>query len=1567
MKFLLKNRVFLIFSLIILSVFAFGKIKAGSEHNFSHWAWSSNIGWISFNNITAGGGTNYGVHVCADDTDPVCTDVPIPKEDKLTGYAWSENIGWITFKPSELVGCPSGTCEARLDIGGTEQMSGWARALSYGDGWEGWISLRGVAQDSTPYGVYRNPVDNELYGWAWSDDIIGWISFNCDNPESACSNNYYVKLFGGDLNPPTVSVEGEPASWQKADACALIECIDPEGGECPPAYFRFRVYDYDPGSCPTEYSSYFAPDPGGVCGVAQHKISNHRWVCGAAKDAALNTGFSSDPVEFLVDQTEPSSQIDWPDSNSWFSDDFNLDTYDQDFDSGLDGTSCEFKVFSYDLSIPACGGVPGPACEYSTLWDQRTCNSPPNFPVKKITVGPGEMCGYEGKQTCWVHVRARDLVGNTHSPAEAKGSIRYYNIDWSEPEVGKLYVTDTPAEQTYPIQVLEGAFYDLKSHITDNVKVAGCDLYIDNVPWGSMDINPRGCDTDCTASSTQSLPVGTYNNNYVVCIDAMGNTSSSDPVTIEVIQNFDPQITEGPMASTTPSGGGIPGIDYCATPTTQSGCLVYFGVAANDDDGDPLTYTWNFGDGSIPVSGLDLTYTSHQYNVTNPSYTVTVTVDDGRGGIDIGTINLEVTEPTLFVDLCAGLDADASCYENSVTFAKPANNVDLKADVSGTMYGPISYYFDCNIGDGDCAESRSCSGSCPGGTDKCQALDQTTESYTAYDLCNYPPSSGADINYVRSSGITGTSFNFDIGSPNTDRLIIIFLGNEGSEQPVTQITVDGKNCNLVTKAHNVVGAHNHQEMWYCDEDDLGSSGGVVAVAFTGGDAGWAIHAHLYTEVSQSGPADFGIDQTSAGINTVTVSDINVPAGGLVIMGAGEGQGGLTVNNWTSPLTQRTNGPDPSSADLITASGIESSSQINKSYVATFSGAFNRGTGIVAVWPKIGAVGGVNIDGDPSVGIATGESIIIPHTVGVSGTNRLMLVGVSINNRNDEFVTNITWKGTPLSFVDSSTWSDDARVEIWQLVAPSTGSGNVVIIFGNPTNPDGPVDLNRAAIIGVMSFTGVNQDEPLGTYYGFSWYDTQSPSIDIPSGEGDLVFAVVSVEDETISSVGAGQTEHWNKTILVEYNDVTGGGSTKPGSPGNTTMSWDFSGSDHTAMGGVAIKPTLFYTAKVLVDRGASNYTDTVDITLLENDPPNLSWVGSGEPEYSSDGLDPEAGDSSTSFTYKVNYCDPDGDPPKSNSVKVHIKKGGVDIPGSPFDMTYISGNYSCGAGGSIYSFTISSLGYGDYTYTFVAQDKNLLYANPLSGTGPIINNPPQADMDCQQPTFSECGGQGCLCTTDATPWILYNQHTTFNINNNSHALPDEPEDYIAHSEWGIYYKNSGNQYGVTTTCTIDPVCDITLPSGMYPSQDAGLYSVVLMVRDTGGATDFDRHDFYVRREAIADFMCSLTGAAGTWQNCSLLTVSEGEQIYLRDNLDPLFYSQYSEASEGASSIVSRTWKINSLIFSQDNNPAPTITLGAGTNTIELTISDDMQRVSVPKEHSITVTLPLPEWKEVPPP
>ncbi|MBI2625192.1 MAG: PKD domain-containing protein [Candidatus Nealsonbacteria bacterium] len=153
-------------------------VQAG---NVSGWAWSENIGWISFNCLNQGvcASSNYGVDIA-------------PNGD-FSGYAWSENIGWITFNKSELQGCPSGACEAKVDKK-TAVVSGWARALANGDGWDGWIHLKG-----SNYGLSIDKTTAQFQGWAWGDMNAGWISFNCLNQGVCATSNYKVvtgaKLF----------------------------------------------------------------------------------------------------------------------------------------------------------------------------------------------------------------------------------------------------------------------------------------------------------------------------------------------------------------------------------------------------------------------------------------------------------------------------------------------------------------------------------------------------------------------------------------------------------------------------------------------------------------------------------------------------------------------------------------------------------------------------------------------------------------------------------------------------------------------------------------------------------------------------------------------------------------------------------------------------------------------------------------------------------------------------------------------------------------------------------------------------------------------------------------------------------------------------------------------------------------------------------------------------------------------------------------------------------------------------------------------------------------------------
>ena len=244
MKFLTKKIIFSGLGVILgigfwLSSSSFVSGVACTDHTFLGWAWSENVGWVSFSCKNTSTTIDYGV-----DKDP--------STGLLSGQAWAGNIGWISFNSAELAGCPSGACEARMS-NSTYAISGWARALaasSSASGWDGWIKLNGTATDasSTPYGVAMNNSTKELYGWAWggntanavSAGVIGWLSFNCSDRSSCGTIPYNVHLA---VSTP-VAANLTPPADTSANYCgdsASFEWLYQDQGDSPLNNYQFRV------------------------------------------------------------------------------------------------------------------------------------------------------------------------------------------------------------------------------------------------------------------------------------------------------------------------------------------------------------------------------------------------------------------------------------------------------------------------------------------------------------------------------------------------------------------------------------------------------------------------------------------------------------------------------------------------------------------------------------------------------------------------------------------------------------------------------------------------------------------------------------------------------------------------------------------------------------------------------------------------------------------------------------------------------------------------------------------------------------------------------------------------------------------------------------------------------------------------------------------------------------------------------------------------------------------------------------------------------------------------------
>jgi len=221
----------------------------------------------------------------------------------------------------------------------------------------------------------------------------------------------------------------------------------------------------------------------------------------------------------------------------------------------------------------------------------------------------------------------------------------------------------------------------------------------------------------------------------------------------------------------------------------------------------------------------------------------------------------------------------------------------------------------------------------------------------------------------------------------------------------------------------------------------------------------------------------------------------------------------------------------------------------------------------------------------SSGTGTGSSITVSHITG-SGTNHLMLVGISgYRVGADPTNPSVTYGGVALTLVgtQASPYTGE-RMWIYQLVAPASGTADVVVTFA--------ADMGGGAGVGVITFTGVNQTTPLGTFVSASGDSTTASVTNVSSATGWLVFDTLHYggPSSTIPTVGAGQTQQWNLDNLPgQYGYSHTCGSTKPGAA--TTMSWTFD-SNTWALGAVPIKPDSV-TAVTLTNFTATQYEEGV--------------------------------------------------------------------------------------------------------------------------------------------------------------------------------------------------------------------------------------------------------------------------------------------------------------------------------------------------------------------------------------
>ena len=107
------------------------------------------------------------------------------------------------------------------------------------------------------------------------------------------------------------------------------------------------------------------------------------------------------------------------------------------------------------------------------------------------------------------------------------------------------------------------------------------------------------------------------------------------------------------------------------------GSLLQFAAAAADaaSSADPLTYTWDFGDGSPVVSGIEHTNVAHAYT-DDGHYVVTLLVEDGDGGQSARSLPIVVRNVAPTIQLAGSSSAvEGTFYPLSLgTIADPGTD-----------------------------------------------------------------------------------------------------------------------------------------------------------------------------------------------------------------------------------------------------------------------------------------------------------------------------------------------------------------------------------------------------------------------------------------------------------------------------------------------------------------------------------------------------------------------------------------------------------------------------------------------------------------------------------------------------------------------------------------------------------------------------------------------------------------------------------------------------------------------------------------------------------------------------
>jgi hypothetical protein len=324
------------------------------------------------------------------------------------------------------------------------------------------------------------------------------------------------------------------------------------------------------------------------------------------------------------------------------------------------------------------------------------------------------------------------------------------------------------------------------------------------------------------------------------------------------------------------------------------------------------------------------------------------------------------------------------------------------------------------------------------------------------------------------------------------------------------------------------------------------------------------------------------------LNTITPSSGTVSISGATLLkSAANSTAAFQVQNSSGAnlfTTDTTNGNlvlgnDGTTSALTVRGGVAAGNNVQGSNItlAASNGTGGGGSGDLifqTAAPSGSSVVMLDATEAANTGFVTNTSLTWAHTT-TTNSNRVLLVGVTIQS-NSSTVSSVTYNGASLTKLDAgscpnSEFTPSCEVELWYLIAPATGTHNVV------------VSVTAAASIqaGAVTYYNVDQTTPMGTVAlnnGTASGGVGSTSLTVPTSNTDQVVVDTMGNDNGGSvSIGSGQTPLWDDSFNHSL------ASSKSASASSTNISWDINSSDWVDIG-VPLNPVANTTSDLLADR-----------------------------------------------------------------------------------------------------------------------------------------------------------------------------------------------------------------------------------------------------------------------------------------------------------------------------------------------------------------------------------------------